>query len=275
MQLLIVCFLMMLNWGIEAGKWKIAISIFSPVSFNKSIKAIFSGNTLAFFTPNRTGEYFGRMLYLDKQKIVPSIPLTIICSIAQLLVTLTIGCAGLVYIKEKLTGYYGDVAVWWTNAGIAVTAAVSIFLTIFYFRVTTVVKWIERHRWIHRWSSHLRVLEDVNATILLSILSLSIVRYAVFIVQYYLLFRVFGVDINWWQAFWAVSVVFLVIAVIPSMGFLSELGVRWQAGIQLVQLYSLNITGIFATSLVIWIINLVVPALIGGLLILALKLFRK
>jgi uncharacterized membrane protein YbhN (UPF0104 family) len=266
---------MMLNWGIEAGKWKIVIGIISPVSFNKSIKAIFSGNTLAFFTPNRTGEYFGRMLYLDKQKIVPSIPLTIVCSAAQLLVTLTIGCAGLVYLKEKLADNYGVGVLWWTNAGIAVTAAVSIFLTILYFRTATALKWIERRRWLHRWSSHLRVLEDVNATILLSILSLSIVRYAVFIVQYYLLFSVFGVDINWWQAFWAVSVVFLVIAVIPSMGFLSELGVRWQAGIQLVQLYSLNITGIFATSLVIWIINLVVPALIGGVLIMALKLFRK
>ena len=77
------------------------------------------------------------------------------------------------------------------------------------------------------------------------------------------------------RLFWAVSVVFLVIAVVPSLGFLSELGIRWQAGIQVVQLYSSNITGIFATSLSIWIINLVIPALIGGFLILALKLFRN
>ena len=129
--------------------------------------------------------------------------------------------------------------------------------------------------WGSRWQRHLRVLEDVNATILVSILSLSTARYVVFIVQYYLMFSVFGINVNWWQAFWAVSVVFLVIAVVPSLGFLSELGIRWQAGIQVVQLYSSNITGIFATSLSIWIINLVIPALIGGFLILALKLFRN
>ena len=126
-----------------------------------------------------------------------------------------------------------------------------------------------------RWSRHLRVLEDVNATMLLSILSLSAARYVVFILQYYLLFRVFGVEVDWWQAFWAVSVVFFVIAIIPTLGFLPELGIRWQAGMGVLQLYSANVAGIFATSLAVWIINLAIPAMAGGLLILSLKIFRK
>ena len=275
LTLMIVACLMLINWGIEAAKWKVAVKIISPVSFSKSVKAIFSGNTLAFFTPNRTGEYLGRMLYLKKHEMVPSVPLTIICSIAQLLVTLVTGCIGLIYIKERMSARFGEAAMPWLNMVGYGTAAVSIVLTLFYFRFALIVKWLAGRRWTSSWSTHLRVLEDVNATILISILSLSVARYVVFIVQYYLMFSVFGVNINWWQAFWSVSVVFLVIAVVPSMGFLSELGVRWQAGIQLLQLYSPNITGIFATSLAIWIINLVVPALIGGLLILALKLFRK
>ena len=59
---------MLLNWGIEARKWQMVVSKNSPVSFNTSFKAIFAGNALAFFTPNRTGEYFGRMLYLESGK---------------------------------------------------------------------------------------------------------------------------------------------------------------------------------------------------------------
>jgi len=273
---MIVLCLMMLNWGIEAAKWRVAMNVISPVSFNKSLKAIFAGNTMAFFTPNRTGEYFGRMLYLKKQQMVPSVPLTIMCSMAQLLVTLVSGCVGLIYIKERLIARFGgDPSVPWINAVLYITIVSSVVLTIFYFRIPHLVKWLTGRRGTSRWGTHLRVLEDLNATILLSILSLSVARYVVFIVQYFLLFSIFGVSINWWQAFWSVSVVFLVIAVIPSMGFFSELGVRWQAGIQMVQLYSSNITGIFATSLAVWIINLVVPALIGGLLIVTLKIFRK
>jgi hypothetical protein len=270
-----VLLLMILNWGIEAVKWKEAMKIVTPVSINKGFKAIFSGNTLAFFTPNRTGEYFGRMIYLDKGERMRSIPLTIICSIAQVMITLLAGVAGLAFIKHRITGRFGSDITPWLNIGMYGVLAAAIVLTIFYFRIRFIAKWLAGRRWAGSWVRHLLVLEDVNATILTSILSLSIARYVVFIIQYYLLFSVFGIDVNWWQAFWAVSVVFLVIAVVPSLGFLSELGIRWQAGIQVVQLFSSNITGIFATSLSIWIINLVIPALIGGFMLLALKLFRK
>jgi hypothetical protein len=266
---------MIVNWGIEALKWKEAMKIASPVTLNKGLKAVFSGNALAFFTPNRTGEFFGRMIYVKKGERMRSIPLTILCSMAQLMVTLFAGVAGLIYIGNKITGRFGSDVTLWLNIGMYAVLAAAIVLTIFYFRIHFLARWMAGRRWAASWNNHLVVLEDVNATILTSILSLSVARYIVFIIQYYLLFSVFGIDVNWWQAFWAVSVVFLVIAVVPSMGFLSELGIRWQAGIQVVQLFSSNITGIFATSLSIWIINLVIPALIGGIMLLALKLFRK
>jgi hypothetical protein len=50
---------------------------------------------------------------------------------------------------------------------------------------------------------------------------------------------------------------------------------RWKIGIEVVQLFDSNITGILATSLAIWIINLVIPALIGSLLILGIKVFNN
>jgi len=51
--------------------------------------------------------------------------------------------------------------------------------------------------------------------------------------------------------------------------------VRWKVGIEVVQLFDSNISGILATSLAVWIINLVVPALIGSLLILGMKVFNN
>jgi hypothetical protein len=277
LQLLLVFCLMFLNWGIEAKKWQVAMKIVAPVSFGRSLKAIFSGNTLAFFTPNRTGEYLGRMLYLEKGSRVSSVPLTLVCSIAQVMVTLFTGILGLLFLENRIVNFFGENTSIkaWLHIILWLSVVLLIVLTIFYLRLPSAIRWISGKKWMLRWSRHLRVLEDVNATILFAILSLSATRYLVFIVQYYLLFGVFGVGVDWWQAFWAVSIVFFVIAVIPALGFLSELGIRWQAGIQVMQLFSSNITGIFATSLAIWIINLAIPALVGGVLILALKLFRK
>ena len=134
---------------------------------------------------------------------------------------------------------------------------------------------------MHRWGAapnvvrYIAVLEECNATILLRILSLSGVRYLVFVMQYYLLFMVFGVEVNWWQTLQSVSVLFLVLAILPSFTFLTDLGIRWKAGIEIVQLYSSNTIGIFAAAFTIWLVNLIIPALIGSLLILGIKVFRK
>ena len=96
-----------------------------------------------------------------------------------------------------------------------------------------------------------------------------------FIGQYYLLFDVFDVSVTPAQVAGSVSVIFLVLSIVPTIAVITELGVRWKVGIEVVQLFNGNITGILATSLAVWIINLVIPALIGSLLILSIRVFNN
>jgi len=164
---------------------------------------------------------------------------------------------------------------WWLML-IQYAAVFSVLLlSLLYFRLSWLIKWIEKLPLPGRWVQNIRVLDNFNATHLLGILSLSVLRYLVFILQYYLLLNVFNVEVNWWQTFWSISVVFLVMAIVPTLAFLTELGVRWKASIELVSVYSDNLAGIFASSVTIWAINLVIPALIGSLLILGIKFFRN
>lgn len=268
--------LMMVNWGIEARKWQLVISRMQLISWWKCLKATFTGTTLAFFTPNRMGEYVGRVLYIEEGKRIKAISLTIVCSMAQLLVTLVLGSIGLVVIRsEWLTaGGNSNSVVFWLNAVLYVSLLATGFLTLLYFRLSWLIRWIERIPKIDKWLTHIRVLDNFNATVLWRILSLSVARYLVFVLQYYLLFQVFGVELNGWQVFWSVTVVFLVLAIVPSIALVTELGVRWKTSVEVVQLFSANVVGILATSLAIWIINLVIPALIGSLLILNIRLFN-
>lgn len=275
-EIIPVFLLMFLNWGIEARKWQLALSKSGNISFITSVKAIFSGTTMAFFTPNRIGEYMGRMLHLERKDRLPSIALTVVCSISQLLVTFVAGTIGLFILKEKIAARYDyPNVIFWINLLLYIVAAASIVLTLFYFRLAWMVKWIDRMPKIGHWLRHIRPVEDFNATILTRLLSLSVARYFVFIAQYFLLFNVFGVELGWWQSFWSVSVVFLVIAIVPSVAALTELGVRWNTSIEVLHLFSLNTAGILAVSLAAWLINLVIPALIGSLLIFGLKFFSN
>ena len=70
------------------------------------------------------------------------------------------------------------------------------------------------------------------------------------------------------------SVVFLAMAVIPSIA-LVEVWLRGEISIQLMGLFSANLLGIGFTSVTVWFINLILPAIIGSLLLLNLRIFRK
>ena len=150
-------------------------------------------------------------------------------------------------------------------------SCVILILTLFYFRLSGLVRWIDRLPGSKKYAWLIETLEDFNATLLLQLLSLSALRFLVFIMQYYLLFRLFDVDVSLWQGWWAVSVSFLIMAVIPTIALFTDLGLRGKVSLKLLGMFSGNNLGIGLTAVSIWFINLIIPALAGSLLILSIK----
>jgi hypothetical protein len=110
--------------------------------------------------------------------------------------------------------------------------------------------------------SRLMLLEQLPAHILLRVLFLSILRFCIFIVQYFLLFQLTKVSVSLYDTTVTISVMFLWLAILPTIAFL-ELGVRWQFALILLAELSDNRLGISIAVTAIWFINLIVPALLG------------
>jgi uncharacterized membrane protein YbhN (UPF0104 family) len=276
-NLIIVVLLMIVNWSIEAQKWKISIQNIQPVSFLKSFRAVLSGVSFSVNTPNRIGEYLGRVLYMEEGNRLRAIALTIVSSMSQLIVTLFAGLIGLVLIRkriETLEVMRGFDSTLWLQVLQYGVGVVLIILTLLYFRLSLLTTLFEKVRSVNRYVWLVHSLKDVRATLLLKLLSLSAVRYVVFILQYFLLFRLFEVNIEWWQSFGAVSVLFLVLAIIPTFA-IAELGLRGKVSLKLLELFSVNSLGISITTATIWLINLVLPAVAGSLLIVSIKIFKN
>lgn len=273
-NLVAVVALMFVNWSLESIKWKLSVQHVQPVSFIKSFRAVLSGVSFSVTTPNRIGEYLGRVLYMNEGNRLRVISLTILGSISQLIITLSFGLIAIIFLKNRIieAGLIGWPA--WINVLLVGGFAVLLVLTVFYFRMKWLAHWIIRLPGISRFSYLINELEKINATLLLQLLSLSLLRYLVFGIQYYLLFRFFGVETGWWQSFWAVGVTFLVLAVTPTIALI-ELGLRGEVSIKMMGLFSANSLGIGFTTATIWFINLVIPAVAGSLLILSIKIFRK
>ncbi len=268
-----VIVLMFVNWSIEAIKWKIAVRPIQPVSFLKAFRAILSGVSFSVIMPNRVGEYLGRVLYMKEGNRLKTISITIVASISQLIITLVMGCIGWLYMQSAAETKQ-LVSPIWSQVILYGMIAVTLVLTLFYFRLSLLIKWVDRLPGSSRFAYLVKALEDFNATLLLRLLSLSAIRFVVFIVQYYLLFRLFDVDISWWQTFWAVSVSFVVMAVIPSITLIEPVQRGFVMG-TIITLYSPNMLGIGFTATGIWFINLFVPAAVGSLLILGITKMKK
>lgn len=276
-KLYTVILLSVVNWGLESRKWQILVKPIQEISFIKAFKAILTGLSLSLFIPNRLGEYLGRMLFMNEGNKLRSIALTVVGSISQIIVTLVCGLTGFVLLRELLMeSFIGKLSgkTIWMNAVILIILIVSVLLLVLYFKLNKVVQWFGSWKIIQRLTFFVEHIKDFNASTLTTILRLSFLRYLVFIVQYVLLFQLFGVIIPLPEMALMVTVLFLVLIIVPTLP-IADVGVRGEIGIQLFGLLSANNVGILAAAAGIWLINLIVPSIAGAVFILSVKLFDR
>ncbi len=269
--------LMILNWSLESRKWQLVGRPLLHQHFFQAFQATLAGVAIGSFTFNRMGEYLGRILYVPQGKRLQSIPLAMVGSVAQLIATTTAGCVGILLLKAQYSGALslaGQAFSIVVNVLLWSSGLVALLLMAFFFRLSSVVQFFDWLGWT-RVKQIVKDLQEIPLAILFRILCLSFGRYLVFVVQYFLLFSVLGVALTWGQTFCGISLMFLIIAVVPTLTFFTDLGIRWVAGLQIISLFSPNSAGILGVSLGIWLINLVIPALVGSFLILRIKLFRN
>lgn len=273
-----LCFLLMpVNWGLEALKWKYLTRRLQNFSFYTAFKSVLAGTSITMLTPNRIGEYGGRIMYVKEENRIAAIPLTILGSMSQLFVTIIMGTIGLLIFKyiwplenvlfKLLPDLAGTILIY-------ISLLSSLFLILIYLRVGFIIKLLLQIPVLKKFVKYLHFLQDFSRKELLRILFLSFLRYVVFILQYILLLNVMQVVIPFADCFWLLTVFYLVMTLAPTIGF-TELPLRAAASVEIFQVYSSNILGIQAASLSIWLINLVLPAIIGSLLIFGLKIMKE
>ncbi|MEO6328290.1 MAG: lysylphosphatidylglycerol synthase domain-containing protein [Ginsengibacter sp.] len=273
----IVIILVFVNWGIEARKWQLVVKGLQHISYAIAFKSVLSGLTLSLNTPNRIGEYGGRILYINEGNRIKAISLSIAGSLSQLIITLSMGCGGLlflIYTKQFSAMPVMGLSFFWIKILLFISAIVASILIFIYFRLSWLIKIIEKIPQVVKYAHYISVLEDFHAKILLRLLSLSFFRFMVFVIQYILLLQVLKVEITFIEGVWIMSVLFLVLAIIPSFA-IADLGIRGKMSIELLAVYSANILGIIGATFGIWFINLFIPAIAGSILILSIKIFKE
>ncbi len=276
-KIVLVSLLMLVNWGIEARKWQIQVKGIERLSFLNAFKAILAGQAMGFNTINRIGEPIARAAFLKEGNKMRGAVLSIVGSMAQIIVTFAMGTLALIYLRLNILN--GDrqlegLSVFWLDALIYVIGMGILLFSLAYFKLAGLIQVLEKIPFIRKYQFFLEKLEDFHWNELIRLLSLSLVRYFVFLVQYYILLQVFDIHVFWLEAFSLVGVMFLVLGIVPTIA-LAELGFRGKVSLLLLGLISSNSIGIIATAAGIWLINLILPAIAGTLFILGIRIFRN
>jgi len=269
-----VLLLMFLNWLLDAVKWKFLIKKEEEVSLWLSIKAVFLGITVSIFTPNRVGEFGGRVFCLEKADRIKAVLITILGNVGQLLATTIFGTIALVHYMQAYSGFLDGEADYWFFILVFIATILVSTLIALYLNTSWLSSFFMKFKFLRKYEDYSDVFSYYSTTELLYIIFLSIARYAVFSFQFYILLRFFLVDISLIESLTMSSLVFLTISIIPTIA-LTEIGVRGSIAIYFFGLVSANHIGILTATFALWFTNLVLPALLGTILVYNLKFFRK
>lgn len=264
--LVLTFFLMILNWSLESFKWQLLVKPLEEISFFKSFQGVLIGLTTSIFTPNRTGEYFGRIWVLQSKR-TQGILATIVGSIAQIFTTLVAGIIALLSISNNIIETMPKVA---SNKQLILYSSIIIIILILFFLLLfpRLIKRLKQFRKIYIFLSFISQYSLLN---MLKILLFSIARYVIFILQFYILIRIFNITLSIHETFIALSLVYLIMAFVPSFT-IAEIGIRGSIAITIFSIFTRETTGIFLAISLLWIINIAIPAIIGSFSLVNLKI---
>jgi uncharacterized membrane protein YbhN (UPF0104 family) len=271
--LLGVLILLPFNWAAETRKWLPLIRKTEYLSFWKAYKAVLAGVTFSMFTPNRVGEFGGRILFLKWDNVLKGIFSTIVASFAQQIILISFGFLGFAYFL---------VAIWGVDKlvvqGIVFLGACLIGLLVFIFlHLEVVVPVFKKIRVLYRFPrliKNINIIRQYNRRVLFWSLFWAFVRYLIYGTQYYMMLQFFGIHAPILRGASCIATIYLLQTSIPLPPVVGLLA-RGEVALQVWGLFSENKVSILAATFGIWIINLIFPAFLGLIFIINANLLKS
>lgn len=265
-----VILLMVVNWVLESFKWQYLTRKLVKITAWEAIEAVFCGLTWAIFTPNRIGEYGGRVLFLPNRKRIHGVFAMAVGSFGQNVITNVLGLIALMWFAFT----YHPINLWLAT-GLSVGAiGFIVLILVFYFHIRWLVTLLNKIRFLKKYHRFFDIIGRYRFRELLNIMWFCLSRFFVFSFQYYLVIHLLMPQIPVFPMMMMVFILFFIQSALPSLDLL-DVGVRsMTASAFFVYITDQKLAVIAAVSS-IWLINLIIPAILGSVFVLKLKFFDR
>ncbi len=258
----IIVLFTLLNWYMEAYKWKYLATKITPTSFKLALDTVLTSLAMSIFTPNRIGEFGARTLHFKPEDRAKGLLLTFVGNLPKMYVNGVFGFIGMLYF---LNIYIGFTSMQYVLLAILIGITIGVGAVLYFIAP----KWLPRFakaRFVRKLKGGYELLNTFTAKDMLMLFVLSTVRYLAYTIQYYLLLRFFGIDIP----IGAITLVFIFQLLVISMPIITlfDLVVRSSAALFIFGYFYANDAAILAAGFFSWALNFGVPLIIGCILLL-------
>jgi hypothetical protein len=234
-------------------KWRVTVNIIDTNTDVTTIRySFFAGLVTGMLTPNMVGNFIGRCFYFNRSLRIPITLFTLISNLAQFLASLTFGWIAILILGDLYIFEASSHFILWLGIGVIMAYLIYFFVDNFMIRI--------------RNKGYIQIFRDIlnkNRSYRIVILMLSFARFGIFTFQFSLLLHAFGESLSL-QNILAIWQVYLLTMLVPSL-FLGKIGVRESVALYVLTSteIAMNEYAVLITSLIIWFINSLSPALIG------------
>jgi uncharacterized membrane protein YbhN (UPF0104 family) len=229
-----------LNWFGEIKKWQ---HLVGDISVDLSAKQTIIAHSLSIFTPQKLGEFGGKCLFYSKAERYKIISLTAVGHLTQLMATLIFGMLGIIILFTEIN-IFQFLSLQWSWSLLTLPALLLVKpIRIKLKKIFTEIKYIERQKFINAFCW-------------------SVFRYLFFAHQFYLLLKLFEIEIPYLQGLCAISLVYFVASVLPVFAIADAL-VKGSIALSIFKLIGYGEPSILAIVFLMWISNVMLPAAIG------------
>ena len=258
-----VILLMILNWSVEAIKWKALMERLNPISFKSALDGVLAGISTGLITPNRIGNFIGRTQLLDKELRTRATLLTFLSNLSQFVPSIFFGCLSLLYIT---TNYYSSPQVFIFITGVLLLAAALAL----YINPQLANRKPLNYLFTDKIKEAITFIQNEILALKMKLLVWSALRYLLFVTQYVLLLILFDQNFEALILFANISVVYLLMTIIPGLLF-GKLFLREAAALLVLGQLGIPDLIILTTGFLLWLINIALPSLIGTIILLRKK----
>ncbi len=243
------------NIYLQYLKWKLVCSHFlGEHDRGKIIYSLFLGFTAGSFTPARIGEYAGRAIPFTAKPLLRVASAVLIDKLFSLLIVFLIGSVSfLLFIK---------VGILYAAMIVFLFALLSYLLTRGVILTPFLKTILSRREWSRDLFSGLIILRNSSNKFRLKLTLLSLFFYTCFIVQFALLVCAFSHHNDYLNYIWSGNLVMFAKTIIPSVSF-GELGIREGASVYFLRKVGVTPAAGFNASIFLFLINILLPAIVG------------